>query len=76
VTDGRSGTRTRVPVGRRFRLVYLVLTTAFVVAAFGFAVAQVWVVAVACLLMGAAMTGASRQMVARGRPPGESSHQE
>jgi hypothetical protein len=65
-----------VPVGRRFRLVYLVCTTLFVDAAFGFAVAQVWVVAVACLLMGAAMTGASRQMVARPRPPGVGPPQE
>lgn len=55
----------RVKVSRRFRLVYLALTTAFVLAAVGFAAAQVWVVAVACLLMGAAMTGASRQMTDR-----------
>lgn len=59
--------RSRVPVSRRFRLIYLALTAAFLIAAVGFAAAQVWVVAIACLLMGGAMTGASRQMGERPR---------
>jgi uncharacterized membrane protein YjjP (DUF1212 family) len=64
---GRKPERTRVPVSRRFRLAYLLLTAAFIAAAFGFAVAQLWAVAIACLLMGGTMTGASRQMIDRDR---------
>lgn len=64
----RQPERTRVPVSRRFRLVYLALTAAFLIAAVGFAAAQVWIVAAACLLMGGAMTGASRQMADRASP--------
>ncbi|MEH3054838.1 MAG: hypothetical protein PGN13_12680 [Patulibacter minatonensis] len=62
--------RAGVPIGRTARIVYGVLTAAFLVAAVGFAAAQLWIVAVACLLMGGAMTGASRQMVDRHAPSG------
>lgn len=57
--------RGRVPVSRRFRLAYLAATVVFVGLTLGFAVAQLWFVAAACLLMAGTMAGVSRQLVDR-----------
>jgi hypothetical protein len=57
-----------VPTTRRFKLVYLTITALFILAAFGFAAAGIWVVALAAFLMGGVMTVASRQM----QPPSSS----
>ncbi|MDO9353684.1 MAG: hypothetical protein Q7T55_08310 [Solirubrobacteraceae bacterium] len=51
-----------MPTTRRFKLIYLAITALFVLAAFGFAAAGIWVVALATFLMGGVMTVASRQM--------------
>ena len=53
---------------RRFKAVYVAITATFLLVAFGFAAAGIWVVALACLAMGGAMTAASRQMKVS-RPP-------
>lgn len=59
--------RKRVPVSRPFRLAYLAATAVFVALTLGFAIAQLWVVAVACLLMAGTMAGVSRQLTDRPR---------
>lgn len=51
-----------VSIGRRARRAYVGATATYFVVAGGFAIAQVWVVAGAFVAMGAAMTGAARQM--------------
>ncbi len=48
----------------RFKAIYLAITVLFVIAAFGFAAAGIWVVALATFAMGGVMSVASRQMKA------------
>jgi hypothetical protein len=63
---------TGVATSRRFKAIYVAITTVFLVAAFGMAVAAaagvvaagVWALALACLAMGGAMTAASKHMTA------------
>lgn len=56
-----------VSVSPRVKRAYVAATAGYFVAAGGFAVAQVWVVAGAFSAMGVAMVGAARQMRAAER---------
>lgn len=51
-----------VPTTARFKAIYVAITVAFAIAAFGLAFAGLWVVGLACLGMGGMMAAASSQM--------------
>ncbi len=58
----RPSPRSGVLISARAKRIYVGVTIAYMLVAAGFAAAGVWVVAVALLAMGGAMTGASLQM--------------